>query len=124
MMLRRKKPFPRNKPLGAKRVSRREPDSGAHHKLWTVLENKDVAGLTFREYERIGPFVVDFLCPAARLVLLIQEGAEDDSEKTAWLEANGYRALEFPAAEVLADPNAVIETVARCFEIRIVARKD
>lgn len=96
------------------------PHGNAAAKLWTVLKDREIAGLRFQERERIGPYVVDFICPAARLVLLLEGAEPNDPGRMAWLRANGYRTLVFAETDVLADPQIVIDAVARGFELRIV----
>ncbi|MEM9797345.1 MAG: DUF559 domain-containing protein [Pseudomonadota bacterium] len=39
--------------------------------LWQALRNRRLGGLKFRRKAPVGPHVVDFHCPAARLVVEI-----------------------------------------------------
>lgn len=120
-MLRRTKPLTRKKPLGASRA--RVPGSDADRRLWSILETREVAGLSFRHCERIGPYTADFVCPAARLVLLLNDDQARDDGRAAWFRLNGYRVLEFPSSEVSSNPDGVLDVIARSFELRIVPRK-
>ena len=68
----------------------------------------------------MGRYVLDFYCPAARLVIEIDgEGhghgdqPERDERRDAWLEAEGLRVLRIPAAEVMADVDAVADGILR-----------
>ncbi len=60
--------------------------------------------------------MVDFYCPAARLVVEVdgaQHGTPDgmrrDAERDAWLARSGVRVVRILASEVLRDPDAVAE---------------
>jgi hypothetical protein len=55
-------------------------------------------GVTFRRQVPLGPFIVDFLAPSARLVVEVDGGyhelrAKADARRTRWLERRGYRVL-------------------------------
>ncbi len=80
--------------------------------LWARLRVRTPGQPTFRRQHAIGPYVADFYCAAARLVIEI-DGADHgtehqmrhDAERDAWMRAAGYRVLRYPAAEVLRDPD-------------------
>ncbi len=38
-------------------------------RLWSVLRRKNLAGFRFRRQHPIGPYIADFFCPAAKLIL-------------------------------------------------------
>lgn len=86
--------------------------------LWRALKDLPIEGSHFRRQAPIGPYVVDFLCPAKRLILEIDGGHhnEDDVaarnlERQRWLENEGYRVIRFWNSEVAADLNAVLERI-------------
>jgi very-short-patch-repair endonuclease len=62
-----------------------------------------MSGTHFRRQAPIGPYVVDFFCPAARLIIELDGGHHNEDEvavrdlaRQSWLEREGYRAiLEF-----------------------------
>jgi len=41
----------------------------AEQKLWRHLRNREIAGYKFRRQHPVGPYVLDFYCPAARLAI-------------------------------------------------------
>ncbi len=94
--------------------------SDAAARLWAVLKEREIAGLRFQESERVGPYVVDFICPAARVVVLLEGPEARDPEQIVWLRSSGYRVLVFPEGDVLANPQIVVDAMARGFELRIV----
>jgi len=61
--------------------------------LWRALRELPVEGTHFRRKAPIGPYVVDFFCPAKRLIIELDGGhhnedeiAKRDSDRQAWLE--------------------------------------
>ena len=88
----------------ARELRRRMTD--AKNKLWLYLRNSRHGGFKFRRQVPLGPYVVDFLCERARLVVELDGGHHCervgyDSERTAWLGAQGYRVERFWNTDVL-----------------------
>jgi very-short-patch-repair endonuclease len=86
--------------------------------LWRALKELPIEGTHFRRQAPIGPYVVDFFCPARRLIIELDGGhhnedavAERDSERQAWLEREGYRVVRFWNSDVAKDLNAVMEAI-------------
>src|SRR5258706_14196813 len=84
----------------AKRL--RETTTGAEDLLWRRLRRFPISGTHFRRQVPIGPYVADFACMAARLIIEVdgsQHGRDDlrkrDEGRTRWLEAEGYRVIRF-----------------------------
>ena len=76
--------------------------------LWQALRGKHLAGLRFRRQHAMGPYIIDFFCPAARLAVEIDgaahdhpEQAEHDARRNAWLTRQGVSLLRFPAGDIL-----------------------
>jgi len=74
----------------------------AERALWRVLRSRQLAGYKFRRQQPLGPYIVDFVCFEARLVVEIdggQHGEEEqlahDSKRTAWLQNENFRVLRF-----------------------------
>jgi very-short-patch-repair endonuclease len=87
--------------------------------LWGMLRGKQV-GPRFRRQYSIGPYVLDFYCPAARLcvevdgpVHLEPEQRQHDIARDAWLGAQGVRVLRFSAVAVMEAPAPVIAAIAQ-----------
>lgn len=90
----------------------------AEQALWFELRRGRVLGTHFRRQAVIGPFVVDFVCHAAKLAIEIDGGAHNapdvaarDVERQQWIEGRGYRVLRFANAEVLCDPRRVARAI-------------
>jgi very-short-patch-repair endonuclease len=99
----------------AKRLRRDMTD--AERVLWRELRAHRFEGFKFKRQEPLGPYVVDFICHAARLVVEIDGGQHADQgaadlERTHWLESQGFRVLRFWNNDVFAN----IEGVMRALE--------
>ncbi len=86
--------------------------------LWSLLRAKQFAHLRFRRQQPIGPYIADFYCAAAKLIVEIdgdQHGAdanmEYDEARTRFLSARGYRVLRFPNGDVLKNLDAVLDGI-------------
>jgi very-short-patch-repair endonuclease len=88
--------------------------------LWRLLRLSRRA-LRFRKQHAIGPFVADFYCPAAKVVIEIDGATHDrrqdaDGRRDAYMASLGLRVVRVSASDVLADPEAVAEGVYRLCE--------
>ena len=89
--------------------------------LWRELRLRP-EGFKFRRQHPIGPVVVDFYCPAAKLVIEVDGEAHGmgdnprrDIERDAWLRREGLRVLRIPASDVLRDLVSVVtQILAEC----------
>jgi very-short-patch-repair endonuclease len=86
--------------------------------LWRALKEFPVEGTHFRRQAPIGPYVVDFLCPAAQLIIELDGGhhnedetAKRDRDRQLWLEQEGYRVVRFWNSEITGDLTAVLERI-------------
>src|SRR5437588_10077357 len=77
--------------------------SGTELRVWIRLRGRKLDGWKFRRQQPIGPYYVDFYCPAAKLVIEIggashsDEWAAYDIRRQAWLGAEGYKVIRCPA---------------------------
>ena len=85
--------------------------------LWVRLRGAQVR---FRRQHPIGPYVIDFYCPAAGLAIEVDGFAHEtgdrpqrDEARTEWLLKQGVEVLRIPAKEVLADPDEVADALVR-----------
>ena len=82
--------------------------------LRRALKELPIEGTHFRRPAAIGPYVVDFSCPAKKLIVELDGGhhnedatAVRDSQRQAWLEKEGFRVIRFWNHEVLGNPDGV-----------------
>jgi very-short-patch-repair endonuclease len=83
---------------------RRKP-TPAEARLWEVFRRRS-RGLKFRRQFTIEPFIVDFYCPQARLVVEVdgeihQKQVEEDAVRQDFLERLGGRVVRFSNDEVM-----------------------
>jgi very-short-patch-repair endonuclease len=69
-------------------------------RVWLHLRQWRASGLHFRRQVPIGPFIVDFACHRARLVVELdgsghmrRETALQDHKRDAWLKIQGYAVI-------------------------------
>ena len=82
-----------------------------------VLYRLDGAG--FRRQKPIGPYVVDFVCVASKLIIELDGGQhfevehqKRDVRRDTFLGEKGYRVLRFNNHDVMANRDGVLETIA------------
>ena len=97
----------------ARKLRRNETD--AEHILWRGLREFKQAGFHFRRQAPIGPYVTDFACHRAKLIVELdgdQHGEDSnaayDAERTAYLNSRGYRVIRFANWEVLKERKRVL----------------
>jgi len=96
----------------------RQQPTDAEIRLWSRLRRKQLDGLRFRRQAPIEPYIVDFFCPEAKLVVEVDGGqhAEQqdyDDRRTRWLEERGYRGVRFWNNDVLANTEGVLGEILR-----------
>ena len=101
------------------RQLRREA-TDAERKLWSLLRGKQVGGLRFRRQQPLGPYIADFYCSTAKLVVQLdgsqhgeQKNIAYDVTRTSWLEARGMKVLRFTNVDLLKQPEAVVDAIYR-----------
>ncbi len=108
------------KTLAAARQLRR-PMTPAEKKLWRSLRSGQMAGLKFRRQHPVGPYVADFCCMKARLIVEVDgdthAGREAyDGARTAWLDAQRYRVVRFTNFEIYERLPAVLDAIRSACE--------
>ena len=96
--------------------SLRKSFTDAELRLWQLLRNRYLKRFKFRRQHPIGPYVTDFVCLEQRLVIEVDgsqhaEQAHYDSQRTAALEAAGYRILRLWDNDVLARTESVMQRI-------------
>ena len=83
----------------------------AEIRLWSRLRRKRLEGLRFRRQHPLGPYVADFFCAEAKLIVDGGQHADDGEARTRWLEARGYRVIRFWNNDVLANTDGVLRMI-------------
>ena len=88
--------------------------------LWQRLRGAP-EGISFRKQHPIDPYVADFYCSTAKLVIEVDGTAHDrgdrprrDHARDAFLAERGYRVLRIMAEDVLKDPESVAASIVSC----------
>jgi primosomal protein N' (replication factor Y) len=93
----------------------RKQMTDAELRLRFHLRRRQMAGFRFRKQHPIGPYVVDFICVEASLVIEV-DGSEHldcarDAERDEWLRTQGFRLLRFWNDDVLLRTDRVLATI-------------
>jgi very-short-patch-repair endonuclease len=95
----------------AKTLRRHSTD--AESLLWRHLRGHRFAGWKFKRQQPLGPYIVDFVCFAARVVVEVDGGqhleSEADAARDAWLGQQGFKVLRFWNSDVLLKTEIVLE---------------
>lgn len=85
--------------------------------LWTALRQRP-GGLKFRRQHPSGPYVADFYCHAARLIVEVDGEAhgcgdrpQRDLRRDAWFAQRGFDVMRVRAADVLGNLDGVVRGV-------------
>jgi very-short-patch-repair endonuclease len=94
----------------------------AEAKLWSYLKEKKLQGRKFRRQHSVGPFILDFYCPAERLAIeldgqvhLSVSARDYDRERDLFLSRYGVLVLRFENKFVFDCPDCVLSRIKECF---------
>src|SRR5262245_54467209 len=87
--------------------------------IWNAVRAHRMHGASFRRQTPVGPYIVDFLCHDAMLIVEIDGGQHfepehsmRDARRDAFLSSKGYRVLRFNNHDVMTNRLGVLETIA------------
>ena len=88
----------------------------AEYLLWYYLGRKQMKGFRFRRQQKIGHYIVDFVCYKKKLIVELDGGQHAtqtvyDSERTRWLESQGFKVLRFWNNQVLVNTEVVLDVI-------------
>ena len=94
----------------------RHQSTEAERMLWKYLRAHRMAGCKFRRQVVIEPYIVDFVCIEARLIVEADGGQHleqvgDDLNRSIFLESLGYKVMRFWDHEILCDIHTVLERI-------------
>jgi very-short-patch-repair endonuclease len=106
----------------ARRLRRAAGD--AVRKFWGRTRNRRLGGFKFRREVLLGPFVADFVCIEARLIVEIDgdqhaHAQTYDAARSRYLERMGYAVIRIPTYQVLHDLVHVLDRVHWALEDRM-----
>src|ERR1044071_8393271 len=97
------------------RTLRKDP-THAERVLWQRLRRRQLAGFKFRRQHSVGPFICDFACVEASIIVeldVIQhvERSDYDRRRDHFLRSKGFRVLRVWNSDVFWRTKSVLETV-------------
>jgi len=113
--------IPYNRKLKSNARRLRGEMTDAERLLWSRVRRKQLKGFQFYRQKIIGNYIVDFWCPAAKIVVEVdgsqhytEEGIRKDRIRDEYLQKLGYRVLRFPATEVCNNIDGVVQYIYDC----------
>jgi len=84
--------------------------------LWSELRSSQLGGLKFRRQHALGPYVADFYCAEAFLIIEIdgrghEQKCERDAARDEWMRSLRLRVLRISASDVSRDLEAVLRLI-------------
>ncbi|SBV35040.1 conserved protein of unknown function [uncultured Sphingopyxis sp.] len=84
--------------------------------LWRAISRRKLEGWKFSRQMPIGPYVADFLCREAKLVIELDgvshdDRQEEDRRRDGYLRAHGYWTLRFTNADVMSNLEGVLMAI-------------
>ena len=77
----------------------------AERRLWQGLRRHQLGGLKFRRQVPLGPYIADFYCASARLVIEVDGishiDSRSDASRDAWMARQGIRVVRVANRDVL-----------------------
>ena len=93
----------------------RSAPTDAEAMLWENLRGRGLAGAKFRRQVPIGRYIVDFLCPAARLIVEldggIHRGSDYDRDRDSDLRRLGFQVLRIRNERVASEIGSVLADI-------------
>ena len=106
----------------ARELRRNQTD--VERKLWYALRDRRFGRFKFRRQQPIGPYIVDFVCFEAKLVIEVDgsqhsaaENTVADERRTEFLKNDGFRVKRFWNHELIENFDGVLDGI--CIELGI-----
>lgn len=102
----------------------RSRQTSAEGVLWRALRGRRFEGWKFRRQHAVGPYVVDFACLAAALVIEVDgvthsepEDVATDDARTAFIEQNRLRVMRVSNQDIYDNLEGVLERIRAELEL-------
>jgi very-short-patch-repair endonuclease len=93
---------------------RRNPTE-PERRLWRHLSNSQLAGHKFRRQSVVGPFIADFLCAQAGLIVEVDGDTHDEAKdrlRDDWLGEHGFYVVRVTNYDVMSNMEGAIHVIA------------
>ena len=114
--------YTRSQTLKRARKLRRN-QTEAEKRLWAYVRDKRLQGHKFNRQVPIGPFIADFLCFEAKLIVETDGATHGeahevayDVRRTVFLNSQGYRVMRFTNLDVFENLTGVLDTILLALE--------
>ncbi len=114
--------YTRSKTLKRAR-SLRGNQTEAEKRLWGYVRDKRLQGHKFNRQVPIGPYIADFLCFEAKLIIEIDGATHGeaheivyDEKRTAFLNTQGYRVMRCTNLDIFENLTGVLDTILLALE--------
>ncbi|QLC25718.1 endonuclease domain-containing protein [Parasphingopyxis algicola] len=110
----------RRPPPGSTRRGAHGEPTDVEKALWHLL-GETFAAARFRRQVPIRQYICDFASHRHRIVIEAdggQHGGEDDKQRDAVIQADGYRVIRFWNTDILTNSEGVAERIAECLAER------
>jgi very-short-patch-repair endonuclease len=103
----------------------RQSYTRAEDAFWQQVRGGRFRGLKFRRQVPIPPYIADFLCASARVIVELDGEPHEtearrprDAKRDAWLKGQGFTVLRFPNELVLSNLDLVLDRVGEAIAAR------
>ncbi|MCX7184625.1 MAG: endonuclease domain-containing protein [Nitrosospira sp.] len=103
----------------------------AEQVLWQHIRRKQIQGMQFYRQKPLLAFIVDFYCPAAKLVIELdgsqhydEEQQTKDQARDDTLAESGLQVLRFDNRQVLLETDAVLAVIDTTVRKRVIVEKN
>ena len=110
--------LPYNKNLKNLARNLRRNMTDAERRLWSKIRRKQLKELQFYRQKNIGDFIVDFSCPAAKLIVEIDGGQHylkenilKDEARDKYMNSLGFKVLRFSNNDVFNNIEGVVKRI-------------
>jgi very-short-patch-repair endonuclease len=110
--------LPYNKKLKNLARDLRKNMTDAERRLWSKIRRKQLKKFQFYRQKNIGDFIVDFYCPAAKLIVELDGGQHyskenilKDEARDKFLNGLGFRVLRFSNSDVFKNIEGIVKEI-------------
>jgi len=94
--------------------------------LWLGLKGHSREGFSFRRQHPIGPYIADFYCAKAKLIIEVdgqiherEDRPQRDALRDQWFAEQGMETMQISAADIMADAHDVSDGIVRYVRERL-----
>ena len=100
--------------LHARAAEMRRNPTEPEKRVWRILSGSQMAGHKFRRQAVLPPFIADFLCPRAGLIVEVDGDTHDERKdrlRDDVLAARGFRVVRVTNADVMGNMDGVLAVI-------------